>query len=62
MAVIERPVVSLEFVGADGSTKVLKDKGYEYQYSYALDSGHCDRKVREQTLPQALEWVWHGYR
>ena len=42
--------------------KVLKDKGYEYQYSYALDSGHCDRKVREQTLPQALEWVWRGYR
>ena len=42
--------------------KVLKDKGYEYQYSYALDSGHCDKKVREQTLPQALEWLWRGYR
>jgi len=41
--------------------KVLKDKGYDYQYVYALDSGHCDRKVREQTLPQALEWVWRGY-
>jgi iron(III)-enterobactin esterase len=41
--------------------KVLKDKGYDYQYSYALDSGHCDKKVREQTLPQALEWVWRGY-
>jgi enterochelin esterase-like enzyme len=42
--------------------KVLKEKGYEYQYSYALDSGHCDKKVREQTLPQALEWVWRGYQ
>ena len=42
--------------------QVLKDKGYEYQYSYALDSGHCDKKVREQTLPQALEWVWRGYK
>jgi enterochelin esterase-like enzyme len=41
--------------------KVFKDKGYEYQYSYALDSGHCDKKVREQTLPQALEYVWRGY-
>ncbi|HEU4779566.1 MAG TPA: alpha/beta hydrolase-fold protein [Steroidobacteraceae bacterium] len=41
--------------------KVLKDKGYQYQYVYALDSGHCDKKVREQTLPQALEWVWRGY-
>lgn len=36
----------------------LKAKGYPYQYVYALDSGHCDRRVREQTLPQALEWVW----
>lgn len=42
--------------------KVLKAKGYQYQYVYALDSGHCDRKVREHTLPQALEWVWRGYR
>jgi enterochelin esterase-like enzyme len=39
---------------------VLKAKGYPYQYVYALDSGHCDRRVREQTLPQALEWVWRG--
>jgi len=42
--------------------KVLSDKGYQYQYSYALDSGHCDARVRDQTLPQALEWVWRGYR
>jgi enterochelin esterase family protein len=41
---------------------VLKAKGYQYQYVYALDSAHCDKRVREQTLPQALEWVWRGYR
>ena len=41
---------------------VLKAKGYQYQYVYALDSGHCDRRVRDQTLPQALEWVWRGFR
>jgi len=40
----------------------LRSKGYRYQYVFALDSGHCDRKVREHTLPQALEWVWRGYR
>jgi enterochelin esterase-like enzyme len=40
---------------------VLEAKGYHYQYVYALDSGHCDRRVREQTLPQALEWVWRGF-
>jgi enterochelin esterase-like enzyme len=42
--------------------KVLKEKGYEYQYTFALDSGHCDGRVRGQTLPQALEWVWRGYK
>lgn len=41
--------------------KALKAKGYHYQYVYALDAGHVDRKAREQTLPQALEWVWRGY-
>ena len=40
---------------------VLKAKGYHYQYVYSLDSGHGDRKVKNQTLPQALEWVWRGY-
>ncbi len=40
---------------------VLKAKGYHYQYVYALNAGHVDRKVREQTLPEALEWVWKGY-
>ncbi|MFL6548627.1 MAG: alpha/beta hydrolase [Povalibacter sp.] len=39
----------------------LKTKGYHYQYVFALNSGHCERAVREQTLPQALEWVWKGY-
>jgi iron(III)-enterobactin esterase len=41
---------------------VLKARGYRYQYTFALDSSHCDRRVREQTLPQALEWAWRGYR
>lgn len=40
---------------------VLKTKGYHYQYVFAVNAGHTDRKVREQTLPEALEWVWQGY-
>ena len=39
----------------------LEAKGYDYQYVYALNSTHCDGKVREHTLPQALEWTWRGY-
>jgi len=40
---------------------VLRAKGYHYQYVYALNAGHVDRSVRNQTLPEALEWVWQGY-
>ena len=36
----------------------LKGRGYHYQYVYALDSTHCDKRVREQTLPAALEYIW----
>jgi enterochelin esterase family protein len=41
--------------------KVLKEKGYHYQYVYAVNAGHVDRAVKNQTLPEALEWIWRGY-
>ena len=41
---------------------VLKAKGYHYQFVYAKGAGHTDGKVISQTYPQALEWVWQGYR
>ncbi len=40
---------------------VLRPKGYHYQYVYALNAGHVDGAVRNQTLPHALEWLWQGY-
>ena len=40
----------------------LQKKGYTYQYVFARDAGHCDRRVREQSLPEALEWAWQGYK
>src|SRR5918992_781700 len=42
--------------------KVLADKRYTYQFVFARDSGHCDRAVKLQTLPNALEFVWKDYR
>lgn len=39
----------------------LKDKGYHYRYVFAKAAGHTDGKVTRQTLPEALEWLWHGY-
>jgi hypothetical protein len=39
----------------------LAAKGYRYQFVFARDAGHCDRAVKQQTLPAALEWLWRGY-
>ncbi|HYM79238.1 MAG TPA: alpha/beta hydrolase-fold protein [Candidatus Dormibacteraeota bacterium] len=41
--------------------KVLADKGYHYQFVFARNAGHVDRAVKQQTLPEALEYVWQGY-
>jgi iron(III)-enterobactin esterase len=41
--------------------KVLAAKGYKYQFTFARDAGHCDRAVKQQSLPQALEWLWNGH-
>jgi iron(III)-enterobactin esterase len=38
--------------------KALAEKGYKYQFVFAPNAGHCDRSVKQQTLPQALEWLW----
>lgn len=40
---------------------VLAEKGYPYQFVFTKNSGHCDRAVKAQTLPLALEYVWQGY-
>lgn len=42
--------------------KVLAAKGYHYQFVFARNAGHVDRAVKQQTLPEALEYVWQGYR
>jgi enterochelin esterase-like enzyme len=41
---------------------VLAAKGYPYQFVFARNAGHVDNAVKEQTLPEALEYVWRGYR
>jgi len=45
----------------ENMAKALAAKGYPYQFVFTKNSGHCDRGVREQTLPLALEYVWQGY-
>lgn len=41
---------------------VLKEKKYKYQFVFARESGHVDGRFVRQSLPQALEWVWRGYK
>jgi enterochelin esterase family protein len=41
--------------------KALAAKGYRYQFVFAENAGHVDGAVKQQTLPEALEWVWAGY-
>jgi enterochelin esterase-like enzyme len=45
----------------ENMAKVLADKGYHYQFVFAKNAGHCDGAVKQQTIPEALEYVWQGY-
>jgi enterochelin esterase family protein len=49
-------------VANENMAKVLAEKGYHYQFVFALNCGHTDRAVKQQTLAEALEWLWKGYR
>jgi enterochelin esterase family protein len=46
----------------ENMAKVLAAKGYHYQFLFAKNAAHTDRTVKAQTLPEALEYVWQGYR
>jgi enterochelin esterase family protein len=41
---------------------VLAAKKYHYQFVFARNAFHVDRAVKMQTLPEALEYVWQGYK
>jgi enterochelin esterase family protein len=48
-------------VANENMARVLAEKGYHYQFVFARNAGHVDRAVVQQTLPEALEYVWQGY-
>jgi len=45
----------------ENMARVLAAKGYHYQFLFARNAGHTDRTVKQQTLPEALEYLWQGY-
>jgi enterochelin esterase family protein len=48
-------------VANEDMAKVLAAKGYQYQFVFARNAGHVDHAVKQQTLPEALEYLWQGY-
>jgi enterochelin esterase family protein len=48
-------------VANENMAKVLAAKHYHYQFVFARNAGHTDRTVKQQTLPEALEYIWQGY-
>ena len=48
-------------VANENMAKVLAAKGYHYQFIFARNAWHVDGKVKQQTLPEALEWLWKDY-
>jgi iron(III)-enterobactin esterase len=48
-------------VASEEMASVLAARGYHYQFTFARNAGHTDRAVKQQTLPEALEWLWKGY-
>ena len=49
-------------MAGERTADALKAKGYNHRYVFSLATGHCDKKVFEQTLADTLVWVWRGYR
>jgi enterochelin esterase-like enzyme len=46
----------------ENMAKVLSAKGYHYQFVFARNAAHVDRATKQQTLPEALEYLWQDYR
>jgi enterochelin esterase-like enzyme len=45
----------------ENMAKALADKRYHYQFVFVKNAAHCDGAMKQQLLPEALEYVWKGY-
>ena len=48
-------------IASERMARVLGARNYRYQFVFARNAEHVDRAVKQQTLPEALEWLWQGY-
>jgi enterochelin esterase-like enzyme len=49
-------------VANENMAQVLAAQGYHYQFVFARNAGHTDNSVKQQTLAEALEWLWQDYK
>lgn len=43
------------------TAEAFQKKGYHHRYVFTKKTGHCDRRVFEQTLADTLVWLWRGW-
>ncbi|MBI3882083.1 MAG: enterobactin esterase [Verrucomicrobia bacterium] len=48
-------------IAGQRTAAALQAKGYHHRFVFSRATGHCDRRVFEQTLADTLVWVWRGY-
>jgi iron(III)-enterobactin esterase len=48
-------------MAGERTAAALKAKDYHHRFVFSRATGHCDRRVFEQTLADTLVWVWQGY-
>jgi iron(III)-enterobactin esterase len=48
-------------MAGERTAAALKSKGYHHRYVFSRATGHCDKRVFEQTLADTLVWIWRGY-
>ena len=39
----------------------LNQKGYHHRCVFSKKTGHCDKRVFENTLADTLVWLWRGW-
>lgn len=48
-------------MAGERTAAALQAKGYHHRYVFSRATGHCDRRVFEETLGDTLIWLWRGY-
>lgn len=48
-------------MAGERTAAALKAKGYAHRYVFSRATGHCDKRVFEETLADTLVWIWRGY-